>query len=353
MRTFLFISCQNYISDRLNVEHQLPLVWSTIMPIIKHRQGNLDGLLLDWQLQREEEAGDYSSASLAQHLRVLATEGSLTDLPIVLCSAQDDFARKYKQDLTTHDLFDMVYSKTDLSEDHTQAEFIALANGYRLLNASNKTPHGILGITQNEYENLDIRFQAEFKRLFDVGSPAHQIAQFLLREVLEHQGILIDEDILAARLGVAVSSPAWEGLKAQLDSAKYKGVFSEAWARWWWFGVEKWCEQKMGDISLQNTSATKRVNLLKNALPNLQDLTPASPIEYSNSDEFWTVCYATKKPLDYFDGFKTNAHLRYEWQEPIYVSNFAVLEYGSKEEGKWELSPIEINRFKEFKNRHR
>ncbi len=337
--------------NKLKVEAQMPNTWQTI--ISETQKGSLNGLLLDWQLQREEEAGDYSSASLAQHLRVLATEGSLTDLPIVLCSAQDGFTRKYKQDLTTHDLFDMVYHKDDLSEDHTQDEFIALANGYKELNKNNKMPHGILGISEPDYARLDIRFQAEFKRFFDLGSPAHQIAQFLLREVLEYQGILIDEDVLAARLGVAKSSPDWEKLKAQLDSAKYKGVFGDAWERWWWFEVEKWCEQKMGDISLQNTSSTKRVNLLKNALPDLQDLVPASPTEYSNSDDFWTVCYATKKPLDYFDGFKTNIHLHYEWQEPIYVSNFAVLEYGSKVEGKWELSPTEINRFEEFKNRHR
>lgn len=322
MRTFLFISCQNYISDRLNVEHQLPLVWSTIMPIIKHRQGNLDGLLLDWQLQREEEAGDYSSASLAQHLRVLATEGSLTDLPIVLCSAQDDFARKYKQDLTTHDLFDMVYSKTDLSEDHTQAEFIALANGYRLLNASNKTPHGILGITQNEYENLDIRFQAEFKRLFDVGSPAHQIAQFLLREVLEHQGILIDEDVLAARLGVDKSSPAWESLKEKLKTTRYKGVFGEAWVRWWWFGVENWWREIAPNTRLQMMSAEARIQSMASLGLELR---PATKTTHATSDEFWAVCDVSKKPIDIMDGFILNKQNNHTWQEREYVSNETAL----------------------------
>jgi hypothetical protein len=249
----------------------------------------------------------------------------------------------------------MVYHKDDLSKDHTQAEFIALANGYKLLNATDKKPHIILGVSEADYARLDVRFQAEFKRFFDALSPApaHQIAQFLLREVLEHQGILIDEDVLAARLGVDKSLPAWKDLKEKLETARYKGVFGEAWVRWWWFGVEKWCEEKFGDISLQNTPSSKRVNLLKNALPDLQNLVPASPIEYCNSDEFWTVCYATKKPLDYFDGFKTNVHLHYEWQEPIYVSNFAVLEYGNKVEGKWELSPTEMSRYREFKNRHR
>jgi len=340
MRTFLFISCQNYIS---NVDHQLPLVWSKIIPIIKNRQGNLDGLLLDWHLQQETEAGDYSSASLATHLRVLATQGNLVDLPIVLCSAQDNFAINYKRDTTTHDLFDMVYSKNDLREDQTQLEFIALANGYKVLNKAIKTACGILGIAQNEYESLDVRFQAEFNNFFEIKSPSHQIARFLLHEVIEYQGILVDENVLAARLGVDKSSPDWDKLKEILSSYQYKGVFDEAWERWWWFGVESWWKTNFAGKALRSSSASKRVEYLKESFM-LQNLVPSAKTPRSKSDSFWTVCYYAGTPLDTIDGFTLLQDETIKaWQEKRYVS----LDYAL--ENKVAIATIEKPRFTKLK----
>lgn len=171
MCTFLFISIQNHTQGNLNLEFQKPLIWGKMLQFIKEKQNTFDGLLLDWQLQVEAEGGDYSSAALAQELRVLATQGGLIDLPILLCSAQDDFKAKYYKDSTSHKLFDLVYSKDDLKKDHAQLEFIALAEGYKRLNNTSKTAQTTLAISPEDYARLDVRFQAEFERFFTLKSP--------------------------------------------------------------------------------------------------------------------------------------------------------------------------------------
>lgn len=324
-----------------------------------------DGVILDWQLQNSKDKALYTSASLAQELREVSNHNK--DVTIVLCSADSGFLTNRNKDKTSHGLFDMVYSKHDFKDGNPKIpqyrkELIVLAQGYKVLNEVSKTVYSILGIAKNEYESLDVRFQSEFNNFFEIQSPSHEIARFLLREVIEYQGILIDEYVLAARLGVDIhneeqnpeekeaSKKAWEKLKEELKPAEYNGVFSEAWQRWWWFKVENWLSENFSEIQFQFISATKRIEVLKRKFPEVSSLTAAKPLEYCDSEEFWTICYETKKPLDAFDGFRTNIKTHFDWQEEVYVSNqVAVNDDDRSSSTHWKISPLDKSRLENFK----
>lgn len=62
---------------------------------------------------------------------------------------------------------------------------------------------------------IDSRFLSELEDY--QSSPVHVQARFIITELLDKQGLLINEDVLAARLGIdKTSSPDWELLKQSL-----------------------------------------------------------------------------------------------------------------------------------------
>jgi hypothetical protein len=329
--------------DKLQVEAVEPKNWQSIRTDIE--QQGVNGILLDWNLQGNLNTSDYSSVALAQELRELARQGTIKDIPIILCSAQTDFNIKYDKDATSHNLFDVVYDKETLTGSDSNSyiyKFISLSKGYQILNQA-KTISSILKIENTDFESLDIRFQEEINNLLQ--SPSHEIARFILRQVIEYQGILIDEAVLAARLGIdKEKSKDWNKLKETLSSYKYQGVFGDAWERWWWFGVEKWWNTIAPDTHLQTNSASNRVKLISDKTKT-HALVPAQKLKYTNSDEFWAVCAVLHKPIDIMDGFILDKKTHYTWQEREYISNEAII----SSEYKLQVDVLERKRLHEFK----
>ena len=65
-------------------------------------------------------------------------------------------------------------------------------------------------------------------------TPIFQYSRFIINELLQKSGPLIDDKILAARLGVDInSSKDWNNLLKKLNNTKYSGVYSDVWKRWW------------------------------------------------------------------------------------------------------------------------
>ena len=160
---------------------------------------------------------------------------------------------------------------------------------------------------------------------------------------------MIDQDVLAARLGIdKEKSDDWgKFIEAINPAIKYNGVFSEAWDRWWSNRLLDWWDSEISnEIVLINSSAEERVALLKEKL-NLQDLEIAQPIESYMSNSFWTVCKALNQPLDIYDGLVVNQRNE-TWQDKEYVSPKAVFEGVSKKQGI-KLHPNERVRYEEMK----
>lgn len=331
-------------TDELQIVAIEPKNWKEILEDIEEQK--IDGLLLDWQLQGNNQIPDYSSVALAQEIRELSNQGK-PDLPIILCSAQEGFKTRYDRDRTSHNLFDEVYPKEDLNEPSKNSslikQFISLAKGYKELNKTDKTYLSILNIGEASFNILDIRFQEELKTLFQ--SPPHEIARFILREVIEFQGILVDEYVLAARFGInRDKSEDWDKLKNILAPYRYNGVFSDAWERWWWFEIDNFWKKHFNDIPLRSSPAAKRVEYIRK-VTNLK-LECATPNEFSKSDLFWTSCIKTNIPIDTIDGFTLSIEdIVKPWQEKHYVSTNYLLNSGDVK----IISSIEKPRLKKLK----
>lgn len=231
-----------------------------------------------------------------------------------------------------------------LSSENEQVinELVSLALGYSQIN-TDKSYKNVLAIEEQFARQIDLRFIDELNKLSQ--SPTHELARFILREAIEYVGVLVDESILLARLGIdKENSKDWEKLKASLDEFKYKGVFADAWERWWWFRIDEWLMQEFGIEDLKGISAKERVKIISN---NKLNLIGAVPLEYSNSTQFWTICFVTKKPLDPYEGFVVDKKIHFPWQEEFYVSRKAVVD--EIDIDNWKISIIDKQRLLNFK----
>ncbi len=323
-----------------------------------------DGILLDLRLDREITGVGYRATSLAQEFRTRATEKASAvtewfgDRPIVLWSTDEKLRDSFTPDNTGHDLFDLRCVKDDIANDEDKAALIgrqmkSLAAGYHTLSqilAQNSTlpvlwrALGFSSIEQTYF--LDPRIQAVFERRDD-SLPAHEYARFIVSHLLEYPGPLIDEELLAARLGLdRRNSEDFTRLLSLLESAAaYKGVFAEGWPRWWANCIESWwneSEECPGD--LQSLTAKERSEFLQE-ITGLKDLVPAVPIREKDSPRFWTVCHITRQPIDPRDGYILDIPASYPWQDRIYVSAAAALD-GTMRRQDFQLDPLERERFK-------
>ena len=323
--------------------------WERQMDFLTKEERNFDGLILDLKLDdlpndHHIRAG-FRGTSLAQEIRTRQKEGTLKSFPIVLFSANDKVQLALES--LGQDLFDIFIDKSNINSDSFRLytpRLISLAEGYISMQKTREESK-TLAIDKSL---LDSRFSAVFTELCN--SPIHVHAKFLISELIEKQGLLIDEEVLAARLGIDMyQSKDWDQLKSNLSPMQYKGVFSGGWMRWWMPLIDKWWNDSIGaDFSLRSSSATHRVKKIKESL-QLEHLSVAQKIDKSNSDEFWTTCKGYSRPLDPVDGLLVQGQDNlYPWQEPIYVSIDAALK--RKNKGKWvDLADIEKEYFEELK----
>ena len=347
----------NRLADGPSIELRRPKKFDGQVEDLK-TLGDFDGLILDLLLHQianeQGEKANYRGTTLAQHLRTLGTEGTLKEFPIVLWSDAEKLEKAYNSDASAHDLFDMTYRKEMLEEEgsrtHVARQLEALVTGYRLirqLRAANGQLYKFLGL--ESAGTLDPRINDFFNQ--GKRAPIHEYARFILRELLLVQGVLIDEETLAARLGIDVeASNDWEKLKALLGLSAYQGVFKEGWPRWWASGIETWWRSLNGATPvLRSAPAAERVSLI-GKYTKLQNLSAVLPIGEGYSTACWTICQATHKPLDPRDGLiidRSNARL---WQDKLYVSLKAELTSERKLAGL-KLDPLDKERLPRLKAR--
>jgi hypothetical protein len=319
---------------------------------------NAFGLLLDLRLDTEADSnGDkvpYRGPTLAQELRTRMAEGEIVPaFPIVLWTIDENFLKSFCKDETSHDLFDAVYVKDGLITQQQKVvakEMISLAVGYRVLNESKQkklSADKILGLETDDNVGVYAGFIDELADVLD-NRPDHQVVQLLLKQLIQVPGLLVNEALVAARLGIDVkaSHNAWECLKSELSKAYYRGPFCDGWERWWWFRVEDWwATLSEKQPNLRRISAQGRVQLLNDKF--CLDLVAAPPIRETYSSKYYTLCVATKLPLDPVDGLRIVQRDRKSWHDTQYVSVDAALNRIHKE--TWRIDPMDRERFDRFK----
>jgi len=328
--------------EELKVEYHDPQDFEK--SINKVKTSGTDLLLLDFRLS-DKKGVIYDAPTLAQTIRTVHANDPI-DLPIVLISSEEKISEFYK-DYTSLDLFDMAISKMALSEQsekyHIRIKSVIKAySALRVVKGNSQPLLPVLNIP----DLLNDKFDLRIKDLLDSSKYKNNIfmaSDFILNQIVRPSGILIGEDILAARLGVSLESGDWNTLKSILDEFKYSGLYSDAYERWWFIGVENWWKSiSPENSSLKRLRASEKVSILKAIfeLPNLQE---ATKDKYSKSDYFWTICNKYHSPLDPIDGFEKNSSQE-PWQDKSYFSIEAV----SSLESLTEITAIDKRRYIEY-----
>ncbi|MCT3733714.1 hypothetical protein HZQ80_05920 [Elizabethkingia anophelis] len=292
----------------------------------RSKKGEFDGLILDLRLDGTgADRTEFNATALAQELRSVAARGDMATFPIVLCSTEAKIKDTYSSDKTSHDLFDYKIYKSNPKPNWAKLslKLYSLANGYKILNSNVDNLGEIFGI--KDEKELDARILERFATF----SVNYDYSHFVIKNFFHQTNPLINERILAARLGIDLNKTPeddWKKLiELYFNDAKYSGIFSDGWDRWW--------SDKIVDIfytyskqRLSFSKASERVEKLKE-ISGITTLVDAKPLKFCNSTEFWSICEAYKVPIDPLEGFKVlvNAELK-PWQESKYISLLAILE---------------------------
>lgn len=350
------------VRDDIKMDRMIPGVLDVqVKDIVDEAKKNPHafGLLLDLRLDlvanSEHKRVSYRGPTLAQELRTRMTEKSSPSFPIVLWSIDANFAKSFSKDNTSHDLFDVVYGKDQQilrSPDEVAAEMHALVAGYACLTEARRsqrrsTSASILGLQSKEVGGV---YGTMVSKLDDAikNHPIHSAAQIIVKQLIGRSGLLVDQHMLAARLGVdlTVAGDSWPVLLKRLTQAEYSGPFSSGWKRWWWFRVEDWWNGlPKQQINLRGSDADARVKFLNKQFH--LSLVASLGIDQSYSTRFFTLCVASEKPLDPVDGLRVVQTDKVDWQDTRYVSVDAALRRVAKE--KWKIDPLDRGRFDQIK----
>jgi len=338
------------VVDRLNSFNQVEIKsvsikkFNEMIDYISDNIDNIDGIILDLRLDEEaiEGAGTarYKAPALALELRTLAAETvaiqrKLKDLPIVLCSTDENIKAIYKNENASHGAFDIRFMKGDTNNfEVISTQLKCLIDGYKIITEKKDKVDDILSIDESY---LDKNLISKFK---DKTPLTHNLAQIILKDLIFSTGLLIDRNMLISKLGLDFehSEDKDKLIDDIFKDAKYNGVFSSGWERWWLPKIIEIFKEKT-DISLVQIDASTRVEKLKECTPYPQ-LVVATPINKSFSNRFWTYCKGYEaelgkiRPLDPLEGFKIVQDRDHQsWHEYEYISFNALRERYGRDKG--------------------
>lgn len=302
-----------------------------------------DGLILDLRLDNESYGGKnfpFTATEFAQHIRTLVTKGELKkDIPIIVFSTEANLKEIYFRDMTSNNLFDRFVTKRPIPINVSKKLF-SLAQGYQTINT---LKGDFAALLQTNIDLLDERIFSRF--ITGENIPTHEYAQVILKDLIYSKGVLINELYLASRLGIDIeNSSDWEKIKDLFKDAKYTGIFSDGWDRWWMHIVDDIFEA-ISKTYLSYLNAKEKVDIFKKI--GLENITFSEPIAHNDSYRYWVVCKIFKKPLDPMEGFKIYTRSEPKpWQEYEYVSLEALLHPHTLKEKNIKPHPSESENIK-------
>lgn len=340
------------IEGDIEITFKGPNDWENMMNLLKMEIPNHHGVILDLRLDDFQyepgKSASYKGSTVAQELRNLTKEGKLTDFPIILFSGTDKLDQYL--DPTSKDLFDKIIDKTKIEQpdylDYNEFRRLLkwLADGYiRLKKTGVSSLQGILDI--DDVSLIDSRFIECYNELKE--KPLHVLVQFFIKQVLGKPSFLINEELLAIRLGVNRElSSDWEFLKKTLTGCRYTGCFGNN-IEYWWMPkiISFWKECISQELNIRNSSSVQRVEAIKD-YTGLQNLIPIERSPRSKSDAFWVICKGRGTAIDTIDGFViAGQDNKYPWQEAEYIC----VEEALRPTKSYKISSIEKGRLDNLK----
>lgn len=341
-------------NNNLNFQAEEPRTWNEQIEFLIEEKNinNYDGLLLDLKLEFTSEEKNnknksklikFTGADLAQAIRTkIKSDDQIEDLPIFLCSTDIKFISYF--DKTSYDLFDKIlYKNSDFLNNDDSKVFIEYSNAYKLVNENSELENVIDHIIDSS-EELNI-----LKSQFIKCKLPHEYIYLIDRYLLCQNGILIDEKLLAIRLGVDINkSSGWDKFKKdKLSQFSYNGILSKYYSRWWFKDFFDLLKNEY-DINLRILNSFERVEGLNKNFKGYH-LKPLEKLENQEFTTYWYKCYLTENPLDILDGLKINEIPRYPWIDQNYISNqYLVSEDRDRSKILSLLGPIESEVFNEM-----
>lgn len=292
------------------------------------------GVLMDVDLSNSP--GEHGTGpGIAQDIRVKQRAGEIDEYPVVRFAGLEPIRKSIQGDPASDDLFDLKIPKENLREDGA-SRIVELLHGvsmvYHTLGSSGDAAEEsfltLVGLTCEDWERLG--HPAFSDRLLSAMQIAtHVAAGVFIRSFLLPSGLLIDERLLAVRLGVnyEASKAPWARLVASLPFA-YTGTGSDAFKRWWSKGLDDWWFSLTGeDEPLSALSATRRVELL-NGQASCKDLIPLSMPHGSAGTKPWRQCSLSAEeapprflPIDPAESIRLTGRVDLPpWVDPAYAA---------------------------------
>ena len=346
--------------DTLTVQAIAPASLEGILDLI--RQERPDGLFLDIALSNtlgaDRKPLPFDGITLAQQIRTLQTrartsEAGLPEMPLIRLSKRNIVDEYVSGDTTSDDLFDARIDKSEINDapEGVVRRAVSLAADYpQLIFFADGEPTSarvatLLGCSPDFLDRLDDRVLVGARR---PGAPAHIIARFLTGALLAAAGPLIDERLLAIRLGIdpdLAKSGSWAELRKRLDPARYLGAFGEGYPRWWMPLLLDWWAASIDEAKPPfRLSATARVEALR-AATGLAALEPIASDPDSPGERPWHQCVRSGRPVDPATGFALIPAWPHEsWHDAEYLC----LEEARRASRDPRLGPIERSRLAEI-----
>lgn len=320
---------ENINNFNLVTVERLPIQKSTTVEDVANKiaETNCDGFIVDFMLKGTSEFGqNYTASTLVQHIR---TENVLNadrkQFPVIVFSTMRNLEEIVGKDAAMSYLYDYAMAKDTITKENV-VTLNSLADAYRFCSKKNLSKEELLG--RSDFEGIDNHFLDSMLDINGNASP-YKIVSFVFKDMIGHPGVLIDEDILAARLGIDKEQceGCWELLLQKIKECRlqYEGILSDVSKQYWADLVFDWF-RNLTHQHLYSLNAQERVALI-NKSTGINGLIAAEPIELNESLYYDTVCNYSRKPMDSSEGLEIKESKPLTiWQEPRYVSISA---YGS------------------------
>lgn len=213
----------------------------SLVATIKERSknGSCDIVLLDYRLDAKavEPSGHRVSYRGAQ--AAAAIREKLPDLPLVLVTTEPKLRATLAHSPGLRALFDHEVLKKRLADraerPQVVLELTELAVGFRRIRDSSRSDwSGIATLLGAGAEDLADVARSQLP----VGVTG--IGGWILDQLLEFAGPLVDADDAAARLGIAGSSFRRPEVQSAIEPMRYAGPFESWRVRWWTRDLERW-----------------------------------------------------------------------------------------------------------------
>lgn len=278
------------------------------------------GILMDVDLSNET-ANMGSGLGLTADIRAAQYRQSTKSFPIVRFSYRQRVAENIGSDSSSDELFDLKIDKDDLDLSIARNALAGVADVYEILENGRVTATEILGVNDEQWSMWGSTEFAE-----DLASADRDYLKArLVAQALILPGMLIQEDLLAARVGIwPAFSRGWDELRDSFDSFAYTGVAAGCFPLWWARGLEGWWEDRCSEAPLAATRIADRHQVLSETFKDLRALEmPASSL----GDRPWRRCELTFErtgeflPVDPSKAVRLRPReLLPDWLDPTYAA---------------------------------